>query len=243
MITSHYYLNDYVLHPDENLDSNGNAVIQIIMPDTTSVFLPHLRNIEPNSQFTFNIPIVTSSAGNGYYAKLGSVAELDQYIGEAESLKAIYDAAPGLAPRVFASGVVEGDSNVATGRPYFLSEYKDMGSLSGKAAELLGERMANELHAFKSSKGYGFHVPTYCGATRQENGWFETWEECYSTMIENLLLQLKGRRGNAELITKGEEVRARYVVTSKGWSSDALIAKSSTLVAPSVEDRTSPPAW
>ena len=23
------------------------------------VFLPHLRNIEPNSQFTFNIPIVT----------------------------------------------------------------------------------------------------------------------------------------------------------------------------------------
>ncbi|KAG8219486.1 hypothetical protein J3R82DRAFT_423 [Butyriboletus roseoflavus] len=71
------------------------------------IFLPQLQNIEPDAQFTFNLPTVISSAGNKYYAKLGSVAESDQYIGEAESLKAIHDAAPGLAPRVFASGVVD----------------------------------------------------------------------------------------------------------------------------------------
>lgn len=179
------------------------------MSDVASVFLPHLQNIEPGAEFTFSLPIVTSSAGNKYYAKLGNVAESDQYIGEVESLKAIHDAAPGLAPSVFASGVVDGDSNNRVGRPYFLSEYKDMGSLSGKSAELLGERIATELHAFESSRGYGFHVPTYCGATRQENGWFGTWEECYSSMIENLLLKLKGRRGSTELIAKGEEVRSR----------------------------------
>lgn len=84
-----------------------------------------------------------------------------------------------------------------------------MGSLSGKSAELLGKRIATELHAFKSSKSYGFDIPTYCGATRQENGWFETWEECYSTMIKNLLLKLERRRGSTELIAKGEEVRSR----------------------------------
>lgn len=179
------------------------------MADIANIFLPQLQRIEPDAQFTFGLPIVISSAGNKYYAKLGNVTESDQYIGEAESLKAIHDAAPGLAPRVFAYGVVDGDSNRAAGRPYFLSEYKDMGSLSGKSAELLGERVATELHAFKSSEGYGFHVPTYCGATRQENGWFETWEECYSTMIENLLLKLKGRRGSTELIAKGEGVRSR----------------------------------
>lgn len=180
------------------------------MPDIASiVFLPHLRNIEPSAQFTFSLPIVTSSSGNKYYAKLGNVAESDQYIGEAESLKAINDAAPGLVPRVFASGVIKGDSNEDAGRPYFLSEYKDMGALSGKAAELLGKIIATELHASKSSKGYGFDVPTYCGATRQENGWFETWEECYSSLTENLLLKLKDRRGSTELIAKGEEVRSR----------------------------------
>ena len=181
-----------------------------------NVFLPHLHEIEPSTQFTFSQPVVTSSAGNKYYAKLGNVAESDQYIGEAESLKAIHDAAPGLVPRVFACGLVEGNPN---GRPYFISEYKDMGSLSVKAAELLGKRIATELHASKSGKGYGFHVPTYCGATRQDNGWFTTWEECYSSMIENLLLKLKGRRGSTELIAKGEEVRSRWVVTSNSLSS------------------------
>ena len=176
------------------------------MSDITSVFLPHLRNVEPDAQFTFSLPIVTSSAGNKYYAKLGNATESDQYIGEVESLKAIHAAAPGLAPRVFASGVAAGDSNK---RPYFLSEYKDIESLSVKSAELLGKRLATELHVFKSDKGYGFDVPTYCGATRQENGWYESWEECYGSMIENLLLKLKGRRGSTELIAKGEEVRSR----------------------------------
>lgn len=179
------------------------------MPDIASIFLRHLHNIEPDAQFTFSLPVVRSSAGNKYYAKLGNVTDSDQYIGEAESLNAIHAAAPGLAPRVFASGVVSGDSNEGIGRPYFLSEYKEIGSLSVESAELLGERMATELHAFKSNKGYGFDVPTYCGATRQENGWFESWEECYSSMIENLLLKLKGRRGSTELIAKGEEVRSR----------------------------------
>ncbi|KAF8445572.1 Fructosamine/Ketosamine-3-kinase [Boletus edulis BED1] len=181
------------------------------MPDISSIFLPHLHNIEPDAQFTLNLPIVTSSAGNRYYAKLGNVTESDQYTGEAESLKAIHAAAPGLAPKVNAAGVGCGDSNEAVGRPYFLSEYKDIGSLSTKPAEILGERIAVELHAFKSNKGYGFDVPTYCGATRQENGWFETWEECYSSMIENLLLKLKGSHGSTELILKGEEVRSRVI--------------------------------
>ncbi|KAH0838005.1 hypothetical protein J3R83DRAFT_6244 [Lanmaoa asiatica] len=109
------------------------------MPSIADIFLPRLHDIEPDAEFAFSLPIVTSSAGNKYYAKLGNVTESDQYMGEAESLKAIHDAAPGLAPKVFASGVVDGDSN---DRPYFISEYKDMGSLSRKSAELLGERIA-----------------------------------------------------------------------------------------------------
>lgn len=169
-----------------------------------SVFLTHLQNIEPEAQFTFSLPIITSSVGTKYYAKVGSTGEKEQYMGEAESLRAIHTAAPGLAPKVFASGVDDG-------RPYFLSEYKDLGILTVKSGEILGQRLANELHAFKSKDGFGFSIPTYCGATRQDNGWFTTWEECYSTMIENLLLKLEGRGRYTELVSKGEEVRSRWV--------------------------------
>ncbi|KAH7886136.1 Fructosamine/Ketosamine-3-kinase [Phlebopus sp. FC_14] len=174
----------------------------------SSVFLPHLQKIEPDGQFSFSLPIVTSSAGIKYYAKIGSTSETEQYVGEAESLRAMHEAAPGLVPKVFASGVMDSGS---AGRPYFLSEYKDLTSLNPKSAEVLGQRLAKELHAFKSSKGYGFAVPTYCGATRQDNGWFDTWEGCYSTMIENLLLKLKGRGRYTELVAKGEQVRARVI--------------------------------
>ncbi|KIJ66307.1 hypothetical protein HYDPIDRAFT_109300 [Hydnomerulius pinastri MD-312] len=177
----------------------------------SSIFLPHLQNIEPGAQFTFNLPIITSSTGNSYYAKSGNSSERDQYVGEAESLRAIHKAAPGLAPQVFASGIVDSESTDGASQPYFLSEYKDFGSLSAKSGEILGQRLARELHTFKSTNGYGFDVPTYCGATRQDNGWFDTWEECYSTMIRNLLLKLKGRSRFAELETKGEEVRVRVI--------------------------------
>ncbi|KAF8922098.1 fructosamine kinase PKL/CAK/FruK [Mucidula mucida] len=92
--------------------------------------------------------------------------------------------APGLAPLVLASGISDG-------RPYFISEYKDMGRLSEKSGQELGKRLALELHQYTSNKGFGFHVPTFCGATRMKNGWYETWEECYSEMIKDLLDALR----------------------------------------------------
>ncbi|KIO08629.1 hypothetical protein M404DRAFT_997557 [Pisolithus tinctorius Marx 270] len=177
----------------------------------SSIFLPYLQSIEPDAQFTFDLPLVKSSTGKRYYAKVGSPGEKDQYVGEAESLRAIYEAAPGLAPRLLASGTTGDDTPSRPGNPFFLSEYMDIGSLTVQTAELLGERLAKELHAFKSPKGFGFAVPTYCGATRQDNGWFGTWEECFSAMIKNLLQKLPSERRYAELLHKGEEVRTRVI--------------------------------
>ncbi|KAI6109356.1 Fructosamine/Ketosamine-3-kinase [Pisolithus croceorrhizus] len=177
----------------------------------SSIFLPYLQNIEPDAHFTLNLPLVTSSSGKRYYAKVGSPGEKDRYAGEAESLRAIYEAAPGLAPRLLASGITGDDTRPGAGNPFFLSEYMDIGGLTVQTAELLGERLAKELHAFKSPDGFGFAVPTYCGATRQDNGWFSTWEECFSTMIKNLLQKLPSERKYVELLNKGEEVRKKVV--------------------------------
>ncbi|KAG2367745.1 Fructosamine/Ketosamine-3-kinase [Suillus spraguei] len=176
------------------------------------IFLPHLQKIEPHAQFTFSFPIIESSLGRKYYAKVGSLSEREQFVGEAESLRAIHNAAPGLAPHVFAA-VGPDDSAATSERPYFLSEYRNITSLAlnHKAGKELGMRLATELHVYKSTMGFGFHVPTFCGATRQDNGWHQTWEECYSAMIGSLLAKLRDKSRFSELCTQGEQVRSKVI--------------------------------
>jgi protein-ribulosamine 3-kinase len=111
-----------------------------------SVLFKHLHEIEPDSDFSASFPVINSSKGFTYYAKIGSLTEIEQYHGEAESLKAIHIAAPGLAPCLLASGVDN------SGKPYFLSEYKNLTLLTDKVAVTLGKRLATEMHMYKSSK-------------------------------------------------------------------------------------------
>lgn len=166
--------------------------------------IPLLKDLDSEAQFTYNPPIISSSSSVDYYAKLGRASEIEQYAGESESLRAIEAGAPGLAPKVLASGISGPD-----GLPYFISEYKHLGPLTSSGAQRLAERLAKELHAHTSSKGYGFHVPTFCGPTRLSNGFYNTWEECYDAMIRDLLQSLKQRPGNTILCEKGEQVRVK----------------------------------
>lgn len=176
--------------------------------DIPQIILEHLKNLEPNATFTGDLPTIQSSTGTRYFAKIGSSSERDQYVGEAESLKAINEAAPGLSPRMFASGAVDSSGNESsTGQPYFLSEYKYLGRITTEAANVLARRLATELHRSKSNKGFGFDVPTYCGATRQENGRYESWDKCYSEMVGSLLKKLKQKGRFGDLCRMGEEVR------------------------------------
>ncbi|KAJ7293140.1 fructosamine kinase PKL/CAK/FruK [Mycena rebaudengoi] len=143
-------------------------------------------------------------SGKLYFAKSGQPREEEQYFGEAASLKDMEIAAPGLAPRVLASG---SDG----GRPYLITEYKELPSLTDTAAKRLAQRLASELHQYKGLNGFGFQVPTYCGATRLENGWFDSWEECFGGLIGDLLAQLTKKGGYASLCAKGEEIRKTVI--------------------------------
>ncbi|EPQ60399.1 fructosamine-3-kinase [Gloeophyllum trabeum ATCC 11539] len=186
--------------------------------DIPAVILKCLQKIEPDASYSGTIPRIESSSGKRYFAKVGSASEKDQFFGEAESLNAIKKAAAGLAPQMFAWGLADSDGDEATSsqsnaKPYFLSEYKDFsGSLTDKAAQTLAKRLATEMHRSTSENGkFGFGVPTFCGATRQENGWSDTWEECYDKLIGGLLDGL-GKKGRfTELCRKGEEVRKRVI--------------------------------
>ncbi|CCM04440.1 uncharacterized protein FIBRA_06620 [Fibroporia radiculosa] len=179
------------------------------------VFVKHIQEVEPSASVSLSkCPPILSSSGAGYIGKIGSPTEEEQYVGEAESLKAMNIAAPGLAPRLIACSVIdkqfaELDSEI--GRPYFLSEYKDMGSLSDSSAKILGKRLATEIHTYKSTMGFGFQVPTFCGNTKQQNGWFSSWEECYDALIGGLLDALRKKGGYESLFKQGEEVRKRVI--------------------------------
>lgn len=175
------------------------------MSDIPKIILDNLKLIEPGAEFVGRLPAIRSSGGQKYYAKIGTPMETEQYIGEAESLEAINTAAPRLAPRVLSFGVYD------TQRPYFISQYKDLRSLSNsqEAITKLAHRLATELHVYKSNKGFGFQVPTHCGATRLQNGWYDRWDQCFSAMIEGLLNQLGSR--HARLRKSGGEIIQRQV--------------------------------
>jgi protein-ribulosamine 3-kinase len=186
------------------------------MSPIPAIFLKHLQEIEPDADFFGSLPLIRSSNGRAYYAKLGLAREREQWEGEAESLKAMHEAAPGIAPRLLAFGVLDStgnelnpnSANYASGQPFFLSQYLYFASLSAESASTLGSRLATEMHQHKSPHGkFGFHVPTYCGATRFENGWFQTWEECFDAMIGQMLHYLKEQGRFSQLREKGEELR------------------------------------
>jgi len=194
------------------------------MSPVPKVFLKYLEKLEPNAQFTFSPPRLRSSSGAAYYAKVGTASEHAQYVAEVESLKALDTAAPGLVPKVLASGFfAQGDeeSKPGIGRPYFLSEYKDLRSLSSASATVLGRRLAEETHSCKGLNGFGFHVPTYCGPTRMENGWYSSWDKCYDALIAGLLSHLKSS-GYSTLRAKGEQVRQRHSIQYPPLERDLL---------------------
>lgn len=179
-----------------------------------SIFSRIIQAEEPDATITGGgrNGLIHSSTGAKYIGKIGSRAEQEQFAGEAESLKAMNLAAPGLVPRFLAGGIIDkqqAQSDNEIGRPYFLSEYKDLSSLTDASAKILGKRLATEMHQYKSTEGFGFHVPTFCGATKQANGWYDSWAECYDALIEGLLDKLETRGGFADLCAKGKEVRKR----------------------------------
>ncbi|KAH9044524.1 fructosamine kinase PKL/CAK/FruK [Lactarius pseudohatsudake] len=176
--------------------------------------LKQLERIEPGAHFSGKLPQVFSSSGKTYYAKCGSPREIEQYVGEAESLKAMGSAAPGLVPSLLALGFLDEngeETESGEGSPFFVSEYKEIAPLTGRTGAILGRRLATEMHRYTSSKGYGFDVPTFCGATRLRNGWYESWEQCFDTLIRDLLSTLAERGKYSELCRKGQDVRTRRV--------------------------------
>lgn len=114
---------------------------------------------------------MNTDTGKTYIAKLAST-NVVQLLGEAEGLRRMYKTSPGLVPKLH---IVEQLDNGNNCKALFISDYIELGSLDGKATTKLAEKMANELHnpekQLSDVEGFGFPVPTHCGATEQDNTW------------------------------------------------------------------------
>ncbi|KAG8678760.1 hypothetical protein FRC08_017533 [Ceratobasidium sp. 394] len=170
-----------------------------------SFLIQKLTQTLPGETFTSTGgPRISSSSGLSYYGKVGSPSESEQFRAETRSLELMSAAAPGLCARVVLAS--------HEGQPFLISDYLDLTSLSSStgASKTLARRLASELHASKSENGkYGFECPTFCGATKIDNGWYDTWQDAYSSMIGALLGKLESRGSYKELCTKGREVQQR----------------------------------
>ncbi|KAF5323305.1 hypothetical protein D9611_005682 [Ephemerocybe angulata] len=164
-----------------------------------------LDKIEPGEDYTGTLPKIYSSSGRTYFVKEGTAGEKEQYAGEAEALKDMEEAAPGLAPHLYAFSTFD------DGKPFWIGEYKNIGPLNATAAKVLAKRLATELHQMKSTKGFGYPVPTHCGPTRFENGWYETWENCYSAMYGTLLSRLRETGKYDSLCSTGDKIIERVL--------------------------------
>ncbi|KAJ3481729.1 hypothetical protein NLI96_g7469 [Meripilus lineatus] len=100
----------------------GHLGLKITMPVHLAI-LRAIRKEEPGATVSSSgQSSVESSSGRNYFTKVGSPSDTEQYFGEAESLKAMHIAAPGLAPRVLACATIDEDTQESpndVGRPYF----------------------------------------------------------------------------------------------------------------------------
>nr|AAZ14929.1 possible fructosamine-3-kinase [Coprinellus disseminatus] len=162
-----------------------------------------LDRVDSTGEYSGALPKITSTSKRTYYVKAGTLRDAEQWAGEAESLKEMERASPGIAPKLYSFG------NLSSGNPYFISEYKVMGHLNSSVAVVLAKRLATELHQFESAHGFGFQVPTYCGPTRFANGWFDGWSKCYAAMYGTLIQRLRETGRHERLCSKGDKIIQR----------------------------------
>jgi protein-ribulosamine 3-kinase len=139
----------------------------------------------------------TGPDGVGYFTK---TLPTDQVVAEHESLTAMNRTAPaGFCPRSF--GIAKDEKS---GQAGMVSEYFELGGRKDQRA--LGKALA-EMH--RESPGinrFGFHVDTFCGATRQDNSWTEGWKEFF---VQRRAGDLVRRLGDRSVTTLWEMMQEK----------------------------------
>lgn len=126
-----------------------------------------------------------------WFAKWNDHALPDQFAAEAAGLTALAESGTSL---VIPRPLVHRDDG--PGRSFLILEYLESGTRGAGFEEALGRGLA-ELHRCTDSRGFGFEIDGYCGATSQPNGWLPDWIAFYSERRLGHQLRLARRNGLA----------------------------------------------
>ena len=114
--------------------------------------------------------LTNTTTGKDYVAKGTSNHQNTlQLLGEAEGLRRMDAASPGVCPKLHYAGKL-GDGSCAI----FLSDFVCLGRSNTPSLNVLAEKLASQLHnpdCHSDEQQFGFPVPTHCGVTQQDNTW------------------------------------------------------------------------
>ncbi|KAK5661046.1 hypothetical protein OQA88_12425 [Cercophora sp. LCS_1] len=168
---------------------------------TSSKLTPH-----GSSSFTSTYKLTTTTSGltQTYFVKTapGPQAET-MFQGEHHSLNAIASAVPNFCPRSHAHGALTS----TPGKYFLVTDFLDLGFDGSSGSGLsLAQKLA-KMHTTVVGDRFGFPVATCCGATEQENGWRERWDDFYA----NCRLRSVVRGKDRELVEMVERVAGTVV--------------------------------
>jgi fructosamine-3-kinase len=150
---------------------------------------------------------IDTGAGT-YFAKWNEDAPPDLFEAEARGLREMGKAKASLAiPAVLAASGPRGEAP-----PFIVMEFLDpRASHDAQDEEQLGRGLA-ELHRL-SARQFGFPGDTFCGATRQPNGWCDAWPVFYAERrLRPLLDAVRKARG----LSSADEVLYARVIERLG---------------------------
>lgn len=209
-----------VSHQSASHQSASHRSVSNKSASVPSIFLPHLKKLEPNARFEFLPPdlIKSSNRGKIYYAKMGIIPRRREvHRAEAKLVKILDESAPKLALTVLASGFFtcnDGGSGSKTYRTYFLYEGRQLMSLSLASARILGERLAKEVHSRKYPHGFGIYSSRNHRSDKSDHDCYPSWDKCFDALIGGALSRLDCEVYPA-LCDKGQKVKKQYVLETK----------------------------
>ncbi|KAK3489854.1 Fructosamine/Ketosamine-3-kinase [Neurospora crassa] len=165
------------------------AIIRALALDPNSASASITSHGGSGFSSTYKLLITTPDGNNkrAYFVKTGTGPDAAaMFLGEHHSLNAIHSAISSFCPRSYANGTMSSNSN----QHFLVTDFLNLRSSGGSASSGSGESFAAKLakmHIIPAPipEGYdkpmfGFPVPTYCGATEQDNTWKEDWAEFYA---------------------------------------------------------------
>lgn len=101
-------------------------------------------------------------------------------ISEMASMKLISDTVPGFTPLPIAAGTYASEPNLH----FYIQSYEDMSEEIPEPEQLCAKLAELHLKALSPTGKSGFPVDTISGALLQPQGWFSSWEQCFSSIID-----------------------------------------------------------